>query len=155
MGGTLNHLKEIKILVQMKYYKKQRKLKRANTFVFRECLVCGKATRFPKYTQRQITGGDGERQKIRGHSVLVCSVACDSQRNQKIAVDAFSLPEDVNKEARKILAVVREAARQKKDSAILSLSDDQILRRIKKKRIWGEKIEAPSRNTFGRRKSTR
>ena len=107
---------------KMKYYKKQRKLKRANTFVSRECLVCGKATRFPKYTQRQITGGDGERQKIRGHSVLVCSVACDSQRNQKIAVDAFSLPEDVNKDARKILAVVREAASQKKDSAILSLS---------------------------------
>jgi hypothetical protein len=134
----------------MKYYKKQRKLKRANTFVSRECLMCGKATRFPKYTKRGIATGEDVRQKIRGHSV-----ACDSQRKQKTAVDAFTLPEDANKEAKKILAVVREAARRKKDSAILSLSDDQILRRIKKKRIWGEKIEAPSRNTFGRRKSTR
>ena len=140
---------------KMKYYKKQRKLKRANTFVSRECLMCGKATRFPKYTKRGIATGEEVRQKIRGHSVLVCSVACDSQRKQKIAVDAFTLSEDANKEAKKILAVVREVARRKKNSAILSLSDDQILRRIKKKRIWGEKIEPPSRNTFGRRKSTR
>ena len=139
----------------MKYYKKQRKLKRANTFVSRECVVCNKATRFPKYTKSGITGGEGGRQRIRGHSVLVCSIACDSQRKQKIAVDTFILPEDTNKETRKILAIVREAARRKKDSTILSLSDDQILRRIKKKRIWGEKIEAPSRNTFGKRKSNR
>ena len=139
----------------MGFFKKQKQAKRANTFVSRECLMCGKATRFPKYTKRGIATGEEVRQKIRGHSVLVCSVACDSQRKQKIAVNAFTLPEDANKEAKKILAVVREAARRKKDPTILSLSDDQILRRIKKKRIWGEKIEAPSRNTFGRRKSNR
>ena len=80
-------------------------------------------------------------------------MACDSQHKQKTAVDAFTLSEDVNKEAKTILAIVKEEARKKKDVTILSLSDDQILYRIKKKRVWGEKIEAPSRNTFGKRKS--
>jgi hypothetical protein len=154
----------------MGFFKKQKQAKRANTFVSRKCKACDKPTRFPKYTKRGIRVGaerflsknlEGyemkpqERQRINGHSVLVCSKACDFQLRQKIAVDTFTLPEDANKEAKKILAVVREAARRKKDTAILSLSDDQILYRIKQKRIWGEKIEAPSRNTFGRRKSNR
>jgi len=133
-------------------------LKNRGEKVISKCVVCGKKTTYPKHTKKyfkELEDAGNLRKRYKGHSVLVCSVACDSQRNQKIAVDAFSLPEDANKEAKKILAVVREAARRKKDSAILSLSDDQILRRIKKKRIWGEKIEAPSRNTFGRRKSTR
>lgn len=133
-------------------------LKNRGEKVISKCVVCGKKTTYPKHTKKyfkELGDAGNLRKRYKGHSVLVCSVACDSQRNQKTAVDAFTLSEDVNKEAKTILAIVKEEARKKKDVTILSLSDDQILYRIKQKRIWGEKIEAPSRNTFGRRKSNR
>jgi len=150
------------------FFKKQKQARRANTFVSRKCKVCEKPTRFPKYTKRGIKVGaertlsknlekyemkPQERQRINGHSVLVCSVSCDFKYMQKQAVNTFTLKEDANKEAKELLLIIREEARRKKDTSILALSDAQILHKIRKKRIWGEKIEPPSRNTFGRRKS--
>lgn len=134
-------------------------LKKRGETTTSKCVVCSKKTTYSKFTKKHSKDiGDTTsnlRKRYKGHSVEVCSIACDSQRKQKLSVDAFTLPEDANKEARKLLSIVKEAARWKKDGSILSLSDAQILYRIKKKRIWGEKIEAPSRNTFGKRKSDR